>query len=456
MGAFKAYDIRGVWGRDFNAETVYRIGRELPGLLGADRVLVGRDARTSSPEIFEALARGIQDAGADVHDLGLCSTPMTYYFTGLLGYPAAAMITASHNGPEWNGIKLSRAGALPVGADSGLLELERRVQTPARPPERRRGVRAPIDVRGRYLDFLRGRMPDLSGLKACIDCSCGMAALLVPDLFQGTDAEVLFAEIDGTFAEHSPNPLLPETSAVLRARVAATGAHLGVIFDGDADRVMFSDEQGRFVRPDLITALLARHYLAQEPGAPILCDIRTSRGVTEEILRLGGEPHLWKVGHAFAKAKLRELGAIVGGELAGHYYFREFFCCDAAILCAQIVMGVAAQAAREGRTFSDLLAGIDVYANSGECNYAVVRKTEAMQALAVWARAQATPPSREFDFDGLRFEWPDWWFNVRPSNTEPWLRLIAEARDAALLARKKAEMDAILATFEEHIDHGRG
>ena len=455
MSAFKAYDIRGIWGKDFDAETVHRIGRELPGLLGADRVLVGRDARTSSPALFEALARGIVDAGADVHDLGLCTTPMTYYFTGLLDYPAAVMITASHNGPEYNGLKISRKGALPVGADSGLKDLERLIQGAGRAPLEARGAITPLDRLGEYLDYLKARLPDLSGLKACVDCSCGMASLLAPDLFKGSDVAFMYDTLDGTFAKHSPNPLLPETSEEMRRRVVQSGAHMGVIFDGDADRVMFSDERGRFVRPDLITALLAAHYLEQEPGASVLCDVRTSRGVTEEIIRLGGAPHLWKVGHAFAKAKLREIGAIVGGELAGHYYFREFFCCDAAILCAEIVMGVVARAVRQGRTFSDLLAGIDVYANTGECNYVIERKAEAMQALGAWAES-AGKPTRKYDFDGLRFEWPDWWFNVRPSNTEPYLRLIAEARDPALLARKKAEMDAILATFEEGVNHGQG
>ncbi|MGI5868161.1 MAG: phosphomannomutase/phosphoglucomutase [Kiritimatiellia bacterium] len=446
MSAFKAYDIRGIWKKDFDAKTVYRIGRELPGLLGADKVLVGRDARTSSPEIFEALSRGIVDAGADVHDLGLCTTPTTYYFTGLLDYPAAVMITASHNGPEYNGLKISKRGALPVGADSGLKELERLIQGPERAPAKKRGTISLFERHGDYLDFLKSRLPDLAGLKAVVDCSCGMASVFAPDLFKGADVEMMYRTLDGTFANHSPNPLLPESSKAMRRRVVESGANLGVIFDGDADRVIFSDEQGRFVRPDLITALLANHYLEQEPGASVLCDIRTSRGVTEEIARLGGVPHLWKVGHAFAKIKLREINAIVGGELAGHYYFREFFSCDAAILCAEIVMGVVARAARQGRTFSDLLAGIDIYANTGECNYAIARKAEAMQALADWAESIGTP-SRKYDFDGLRFEWPDWWFNVRPSNTEPYLRLIAEADSPERLARKKAQIDAILETF---------
>ncbi len=448
MGAFKAYDIRGVYGTDFNAETVYRIGREIPVLLGASCVLVGRDARVSSPEIFAELVRGINDSGADVDSLGLCTTPMTYYFTGLRGYEAAVMITASHNGPEYNGLKISRKGALPVGCDSGLKDLERMIATPVRPVAQKRGVLREVDEHGTYVEFLKRNLPDISGLKTYIDCSSGMASLLVHDLFDGFDVDFIYDEIDGTFSKHSPNPLLEETSKELRGRVVETSADMGVIFDGDADRVMFIDEKGRFIRPDLITALLAEYYLAREPGSSVLCDIRTSRGVTEDIIRRGGVPHLWKVGHAFAKVKLREINAIVGGELAGHYYFRDFFCCDAAMLCAEIVMGVVAKAVRNGKTFSDLLAGVDVYSNTGECNFTIEKKAEAIQALATWAES-GDRPIRKYDFDGLRYEWTDWWFNVRPSNTEPYLRVIAEARDATLLKEKKAEIDSILALFVE-------
>lgn len=448
MGAFKAYDIRGVYGKDFDADTVYRIGREIPVLLGASCVLVGRDARASSPEIFDALVRGINDSGSDVDDIGLCTTPTVYYFTGLHEYAAAVMITASHNGPTHNGLKISRKGALPVGIDSGLKDLERMIGEPLKPVASPRGTVRTLDVNDVYVRFLKSQLPDLSGLSACIDCGSGMAALFARAVFGSESVDFMYETIDGTFAEHSPNPLLEETSAELRAAVLAQQHHMGVIFDGDADRVMFVDEKGRFVRPDLIVALLAEYYLKQEPGAPVLCDIRTSRGVTEAITRLGGVPHLWKVGHAFAKVKLREIGGIVGGELAGHYYFRDFFNCDAAILCAEIVMGVVAQAVRAGGSFSDLLADVDIYSNTGECNYTISRKAEAIQALATWAESGDTP-TQKYDFDGLRYEWPDWWFNVRPSNTEPYLRLIVEADSEALLSEKKSAIDAILAEYTE-------
>ena len=447
MGAFHAYDIRGVWGADFDADTVYRVGRCLPALLGADRVLVGRDARTSSPELFAALSRGLTEAGADVDDVGLCTTPMTYWLTGERGYAAAVMITASHNGKECNGLKISRKGALPVGEDSGLRELEARIAGGLPPMAARRGAVRPLE--GALEDYVRFQSlfaPDLAALKVVADCSNGVGALVARRLYGAPGTVFLNEALDGSFPNHPPNPLLPEATAQLRAAVVAQKADLGVIFDGDADRVAFVDETGAFVRPDTMTAILAEHFLEAESGAPVLCDIRTSRGVTERIAALGGVPHLWKVGHAFAKVKLRELGAVCGGELAGHYYFRDFHCCDSAMLCASIVLARAAEAKAEGRPFSDLVREIDVYANSGECNYTVEDKDGALAAVRAWAAAQP-PPERTLDFDGVRYDWPDWWCNVRKSNTEPYLRLVAEARTPALLAARKAALEAVLAPF---------
>ncbi|MBQ9726340.1 MAG: phosphomannomutase/phosphoglucomutase [Kiritimatiellae bacterium] len=445
--AFHAYDIRGVWGVDFDASVVYRIGRCLPGLLGASRVLVGRDVRTSSPALFDALARGLAEAGADVDDMGLCTTPMTYFFTGERGYEAAVMITASHNPTEYNGLKISRKGALPVGEDSGLPALGRRIEAELPPPAAEPGAVRRLDLLDDYLAWHRRRLPDLAGLKLVVDCSNGMAGLLARRLFGEGEGTVYLNETpDGTFPNHPPNPLLPEATAQLSAEVVRRGADLGVIFDGDADRVAFVDGAGAFVRPDVVTALLAERFLADEPGAAVLCDIRTSRGVTERIAALGGEPHLWKVGHAFAKVKLRELRAPCGGELAGHYYFRDFHWCDSAVLCAEIVLGLAAAAKRGGRSFADLVRGIDVYANSGECNYTVPDKDGALAAVRAWAET-LPPPERVLDFDGVRYDWPDWWFNVRKSNTEPYLRLIAEAKTPALLAERKAAVEAAIRPF---------
>ena len=446
MGAFHAYDIRGVWNADFNADTVYRIGRCLPALLGADRVLVGRDARTSSPELFEALSRGLVEAGAGVDDAGLCTTPMTYWLTGEKGYAAAVMITASHNAKEYNGLKISRKGALPVGEDSGLRELEAAIAGGLPPKAAVPGAVRRIDPLDEYVRFQSLFAPDLSGTRIVVDCSNGVGALVARRLFGDANATYLNETLDGTFPNHPPNPLLPEATAQLSAEVVRTGADLGVIFDGDADRVAFVDASGAFVRPDTMTAILAEHYLEEEPGARVLCDIRTSRGVTERISALGGEPHLWKVGHAFAKVKLRELHAAVGGELAGHYYFRDFHGCDSAMLCASIVLARAAAAKREGRTFADLVKEIDVYANSGECNYTVPDKDGALAAVRAWA-ATLPPPDRVLDFDGVRYDWPDGWVNVRKSNTEPYLRLIAEARTPSRLAELKAGVESAIRPF---------
>ncbi len=445
MSAFKAYDIRGEYGRDFDAQTVYRVGRALPAMLDAPRVLVGRDDRRSSPDVHEALCRGLLDAGADVDDLGLATTPMVYYIAGERDYPASVMITASHNPPTHNGLKISRATVLPVGRDSGLLELEAAVATAPPPPTARRGRRHPLDARADYLAFLRRHLPDLGGLRVAIDGSNGMAGLLLRDLF-GTTPRYLHETVDGRFPNHSPNPLDPAATAELRRIVTAEELDIGVIFDGDADRVMFIDERGRFVRPDLLIALLGRHYLEHEPGAAVLCDIRTSRGVFETLRELGAVTHMGKVGHAFAKVRMRELQAVVGGELAGHYYFRDFFGCDAALLCAEIVLGVVAAARRTGVSFSELLRPIDRYANSGERNYAVEHKAEAIEALRAWVD-RSTPPEAVHDFDGYRFEWPDGWFNVRPSNTEPYLRLIVEAANETALAERLKAIETVLQPF---------
>ena len=447
MSAFHAYDIRGVWGKDVTADLGWRVGRCLPSLLGADHVLVGRDARTHSPKLAESLIRGLLEAGADVDDAGLCTTPTTYFLAGEKGYGAAAMVTASHNPKEYNGIKISRAGALPVGGDSGLKQLEAMTRAELPPAAAKPGTYRTIDPKPELLKWFGSRAPDLTGLRFVVDCSNGVGALLARDLFAGCGGEASFINetLDGTFPNHPPNPLLPEASAQLGAEVVRAGADLGMMFDGDADRVAFVDSRGRFVRPDVLTAVLAEKFLAEEPGAPVLCDIRTSRGVTERVAALGGKPVLWKVGHAFAKPKLRELKAPCGGELAGHYYFREFHGCDSAMRAAQIVLGAAAAAKRAGSSFDALVRAIDIYANSGEVNFACSRKEEALAAFGRWAASLS--PERTLDFDGIRCDWPDGWANVRQSNTEAWLRLVLEARTPALLREKRAAVEAVLAPY---------
>ncbi len=434
MKAFKAYDIRGVYGRDFSGETVYRIGFFLPRLLKADKVLVGYDCRKSTPDILSHLFRGITDSGADVYDIGYATTPMVYFATAVHGFGASLQITASHNPAEYNGLKVSRRGALPVGYDTGLNELEKLVETGAVQPAVWGGeVKELPDVKKEYITFLEKFRGDYSALKVGIDCSNGMASLLARDIF-GDGPQYIFDRMDGSFPNHSPNPLDSKNRADLKKLVLDAGLDAGVIFDGDGDRVMFIDEEGRFVRPDIITGVLGIHFLRKDSGR-VLHDVRTSRGVIEFIESLGGRPFMWKVGHSHAKMKMRELNAIYGGELAGHYYFRDFFNCDSGMLAAILVLNILSELKNQGKTFAGLIDSIDIYSNSGEINFHVDDKESAMNSVRDYFTGNKIP-SAFYDFDGYRIEYPRWWFNIRPSNTEPYLRLVAEAQTPELLEEK--------------------
>lgn len=447
MGVFKAYDIRGVYNQDFNAETLYKIGFFLPQLLDASEIYVGRDTRLSSPEIFKALTSGILDAGCNVCDLGLCTTPAVYFATAYYKAQASVQITASHNPKEYNGLKISRAGAIPVGGESGLQELEQLVLTQTPRQAEKNGVMRSFDLKNDYEAFLKPFAPILAGAKLGVDCSNGMSSLYIKDLLAPLGAEVsyLFDTLDGSFPNHEPNPLEEENCAQIKALVREKKLDIGIIFDGDADRVMFIDEKGRFIRPDIITAVLI-WALAPQPPFPVLVDIRTSRAVIETIEKLGGNVTVWKVGHAFAKLKMRELQAVLGGELAGHYYFKDFFNCDSGILACLVVLRALKRLREQGRTFSSLIDEINRYANSGEINFKIEDKTGAIAALQEYAE-KAGGLEKTLDFDGRRFEYKDWWFNVRSSNTEPYLRLVMEAENSALLERRLTEAKNVLKKF---------
>ncbi len=434
--AFHAYDIRGVYGTDFDKEDAYKIGFFLPELLNAKRVLVGRDDRVSSPEIFEYLCKGINDAGADVFDAGLTTTPMIYWGTAKYNFDASVMITASHNSKEYNGMKVSGEDALPVGYDTGLKEIEKKInKNIAITPKEVRGKIVAYGFKEDYLDFQRNYLTNLSGLKISIDCSNGMAGLLIKDLLK--EQPVYINEtLDGTFPNHEPNPLIPENLVQLQETVLKNRSDIGVIFDGDADRVMFVDENAKFVSPDLIIALLGHYFLEEKDlKGNVLQDIRTSKAVGEYISKLGGAMHTWRVGRAYAALKLREIDGIFGGELAGHYYFRDFYYSDSGIMASLLVLKLVNRFKKEGKSFSQIIDTIKKYANSGEINFRVEKKREAMDAVKK-AVTEKEKPDAFFDFDGYRVEFPDWWFNIRPSNTEPYLRLLVEARTEELLAKK--------------------
>ena len=428
MGFFKAYDMRGTFGVDFDLDTVYRVGRELPGVIGAKKFLIGRDCRSTSSAIAATLKKGLAEAGADVTDLGLATTPMVYFFTAEDDFDASVMITASHNPPTDNGLKVSKRGALPVGYESGLAEVERRVKAssaavsdvpvvpdvPATPP--------PSARLARYVAWLRAHALPIDNLKFAVDCSDGMASILAHELFPGA---VFINDVpDGAFPHHAPNPLLAASREQLAAVVREQGLDCGVIFDGDADRCMFVDEQGAFIQPDYLIPVLSSTY--SEPNATVIHDVRTSRAAIEAIRAQGATPVIGKVGHAYAKVLLREVKAVCGGELAGHYYFRDFHGCDSGELAALRILGAFASAKARGQTVSAFMAPLlGKYANSGEVNFKVEDKPAAIARVLEAARGLA-PETGRTTIDGYRLEYDAGWVCVRQSNTEPYLRLIVE------------------------------
>jgi len=444
MKAFKAYDIRGVYNQDFTKDDVYRIGYFLPKLLNAGKILVGRDARISSPEIYEYLTKGIIDSGKDVYDAGLTTTPMIYWGTAKYGFDASVQITASHNPKDHNGLKISRTDALPVGYDTGLSTLEEMVLTDPLILSDTKGKITNFPIIEDYISFLKEYQNDVSNLNIAVDCSNGMASLLIKDIL-GLAPSYIYDSLDGTFPNHAPNPLDPENIKDLQALVKDKRSDIGIIFDGDADRVMFIDEKGRFVSPDLLIAVLAHHFLKEKTGK-VLIDIRTSRSVAEYIKEFGGEIEMWRVGRAFAALKLREIDGIYGGELAGHYYFRDFYYSDSGILACIIILNIISKFKTEGISFSHLIDQIIVYANSGEINFRIEKKSQAMEKIKDYF-CNKEYPINIYDFDGYRIEFQDWWFNIRPSNTEPYLRFIAEAKSQSLLDNKVNMVKKLLKEF---------
>lgn len=449
MSIFKAYDIRGVYGEELTAEAGRRIGRAVASWLGARELAVGRDARPSSPELSSALIEGIRDAGVAVVDLGLVSTPMLYFAVDALELSGGVMVTASHNPARYNGLKVCREHAIPVGGDSGLQEIAALAGESA-PPRTPRGALRSEDVRAGYVRHVRsvgGRCPRL---RVAIDCGNGMASVGLEPLLAELplETERLYFEPDGTFPNHEADPLKPENLRDVIAAVRRTGADFGVAFDGDADRAMFVDEHGEPIGADLMTGLLARAVLRRHGGGRVLYDLRSSRATAEAITEAGGTPEMCRVGHAFIKAQMRASGAVFAGELSGHFYFRfsPNLVHDDGIAAFVALLDVLAEA---DAPLSALIAPLRRYAASGEIN----RRVADLPGLLAALEADHTGRAEIGKLDGLRVRYPDWWFNVRGSNTEPVVRLNLEAADAAAMA---AHRDAILARIEEFAPPGGG
>ncbi len=452
MKAFHAYDIRGVYNKDFNKEDVYKIGFFLPRLLMTDKILVGRDVRTSSPEIFAYLTKGITDAGANVYDIGLATTPMVYYATVKYNFLGSVMITASHNPREYNGLKISGPGAMPIGYDTGLKDLEQMVENEEIVVSPYKGELKKINVKEDYINFLKDHMVDFRGMRIGFDLSNGMSALLIKYLF-GKFAWYVNDEMDGDFPGHEPNPLQKENLVDLQNLVKEKSLDIGVIFDGDADRVMFVDDRGRFINPDLIIALMGHYYfdIKEVNGGNVLQDIRCSRAVSEYLTQNWNnvKVHTWRVGRAYAVPKMKELDCVYGGELAGHYYMSDFFHSDSGLLAALHILKVVRYfKEKKGMKISEVIDKMNKYHNSGEINMYIEDKQKAMLAV-IKHFIEEEKPQRILDFDGFRLDYADWWFNIRPSNTEPYLRFVVEANDKDLLKEKTETIKNILYEFKK-------
>jgi phosphomannomutase len=440
--AFKAYDVRGVVPDELDAEGAYRLGRAYVEAFEPSTIAVGRDMRLTSPELAQAVAEGAADQGADVVQLGEIGTEMLYFAVGEYGYEGGIQVTASHNPSRYNGMKIVRRGALPVGGDTGLEQIKALAAgEPA--TSRGRGTISQRDVyagfHDRVLQFVD--VDALRPLKVVLDGSNGMAGPMIGPLIERLPIEAIpyHLDPDGSFPSGEPNPLLEENRGFIIDRVREQGADLGIAWDGDADRCFFIDDGGEFVPGDLITALIAQVMLERHPGAAIVYDLRASWAVRDTVTAAGGRPLENRVGHAFIKARIRKEDAVFAGEVSGHYYFKDFYWCDTGIVPALVLLELVS---RSGRRLSELLAPFrQRYFISGEINSTVTDVPLKLQELKERYRDSARRVSH---MDGISFEFDDWHFNVRPSNTEPLLRLNLEALSQSTMEERRDEVLALI------------
>jgi phosphomannomutase len=450
---FKAYDIRGIYGEQIDAGVALGLGRAFARVLaelsgkptGELRVGLGRDMRLSAPELAGCYREGLLMEGADVLDIGQVGTEMLYFLVGSRELDGGLMCTASHNPKAYTGAKLVREGAIALSGDAGIQDIRRLLESMPTHPDGRRTQRGSLQELDIYADFQDAALthidPDaVRPLKVVADGGNGMAGPMVGPLLErlGLDLVKTYWTPDGSFPDHEPNPLLPENRTFIVEQVRDTGADLGIAWDGDADRCFFIDDKGRFVDGDFLTALLAQSLLAKHPAATILYDVRASRAVPDTVQRLGGTAHVNRVGHAFFKARMRAEGALFGGEVSGHYYFRDFYCADSGTIPALLILE---QISRSGETLSSLLAPLrERYFISGELNTTVAdQKGKIAQIAACYSDA------RQSTLDGISIDYEDWHFNVRPSNTEPLLRLCLESlRSREHMEEKRDEVLALI------------
>ena len=449
-GIFKAYDIRGIYPGQLDEDLAYRIGRAYVAYLGAGRIAVSRDMRVSSPALAAAFTDGALDQGADVVDFGMLGTDMLYYAVARDGLDGGAQITASHNPGQYNGMKLVRRQALPLSGDAGISDIRAMILDDRIPDRAARGRRTEAHLLDDYVDHVLSFIDPavIRPFNLVLDAGSGMAGLVAPPLFDRLPCRTsrLCFDIDGTFPHHQANPLLEENRRDLVERVVADGADAGVAWDGDADRCFFVDGNGEFIAGDFITALLAEAFLRKEPGAAIVYDVRASHAVKDTVAAGGGVALMNRVGHAFFKKRMREENAAFGGEVTGHYYFRNNFFADNGFIPALLILELMSV---KRRTLSELLAPLrEKYFISGEINTEMADMSAV--AATIDALAERYSDAHVYRMDGVSVEYPTWHFNVRPSNTEPLLRLNLEGETPAMMEEKR---DDVLAFIR---DPGRG
>jgi len=434
---YRAYDIRGVVPEEFNKEEAYHLGRAYAQFTGFSRVVVARDMRVSGDDIEPAVIRGLRDAGVDVLQIGLATSPMFYYAVHTLKAEGGIMVTASHNPAKYNGAKMTREQAIPISGETGIMEIRDLVEKREWPQVGARGSLSEHKVTEAYIDMVT-QGASAEGLKIVIDAGNGMTGHILAQVMQRLGGEVipLYWELDGTFPNHEADPLNEQNNADVQAAIVQHGADLGVAFDGDGDRVFFFTEEGVTIPGDITTALIAGQVLKEQPGTPIIFDIRASRTTPEFILEAGGRPVMWKVGHSLIKPKMREEGAYFAGEVSGHFFFAPWYA-ESGMLAFNYFLRLVRE---RGQKVSEIVAPLMRRSKTPEINYEVADK-EAVLALLKKVYAGA---DRIFDFDGIRFEFSDWWASVRPSNTEPKLRLNLEAETPQLLEEKRVEIEHII------------
>ena len=441
---FKSYDIRGVFPNEINEYIIQRIGLAFTKFLinknpKATNIVIGQDMRSSSRSLSNALFDGIRPLGVNIIDIGLVSTEMTYFAVGFYGFDASIMITASHNPSQYNGLKLCREEAIPISSDTGLATIAEIVKTSLPGPSDKTGKVIKKDIFDDYKKFIANFISrQLRPLKIVVDAGNGMAGKIIPIILDNIPCKIipLFFELDGKFPNHDANPLEYKNLIDLQKKVIKSNADFGVAFDGDADRCFFVDETGNIVNPDIITIIIAKEFLAKEPGASIIYDLRSSKLVAEEIKASGGIPIKERVGHSHIKAKMREKKAIFAGELSGHYYYRDNYFSDSGLITLVKVINIIS---KKNISMSTLAGSLKKYHSSGEINFKIDDKDGKIKQLA----NEFTDGNIDY-FDGITVEYSDWWFNVRKSNTEPTLRLNIEAKTRNILIEKTKVLKNII------------